>query len=236
MLNKPHQDLTGTTPELASDTTAGLSHSWTVETRYYTANVPIWIDEIPHVEEWRSEFIKPEAKEVVSVLGAWIFCFRKPVKTDDVHKVKESLKAIADVIERACGYAGDVVCLAVAMPQSMTPSLNKSSEEWEELCMEYGFEFVDSEAKGKNDFGEEMGIKRIEEALKAHEWDGGDGADIGFEGDEGFGDTFDAEEVEMGMELFGMKAAVNGVEEDDDEAQVEELESMMRRMVSIKGS
>jgi hypothetical protein len=169
------------------------------------------------------------------VLGAWIFCFRKPVKEADLDAIRASLQGIADVIERACGYSSDAVCLAVATSQSMTPHLDKSSEEWEELCMKYGFEYVDSEAKGKNEFGEEMGVNRIEDALKANDWEGGDGDDFGFE-DEEFGEGLDAEEAEMGMELFGMKAAVNGIEEEEkEEAQVEELEGMMRRMVAIKG-
>jgi hypothetical protein len=179
--------------------------------------------------------MKPEAKEVVSVLGAWIICFRKPVTEEDMARVKDTLKAIADVIEHACGYSSDAVCLAVAMPQSMTPSLEKSVEDWEELCLEHGFEYVDSEAKGKNEFGEEVGVKRIEEALKAHEWDGDD-TDLGFDDEDNeFEESFDAEEMEMGMELFGMKAAINGTDEEDGEAQVEELEGMMRRMMGIKG-
>ncbi|KAF2188965.1 hypothetical protein K469DRAFT_564934 [Zopfia rhizophila CBS 207.26] len=227
------KDLTGSAPELVSDSTAGLSHVWKLETRYYSASLPIWIDEIPDVGYWREEFIKPEAKEVVGVLGAWVFCFRKPVKEEQVETIKEALQAIADVIESACGYGADAVCLAVAMPQSTTPYLEKSSEEWEELCMVYGFEFVDAEAKGRNEYGEPVGIPRIEEALKAHNWEGG-GGDIDFQDEEGFGNSFDAEEVEMGMELHGMKSAVNGVEEEDEEAQVEELENMMRRMVAIK--
>ncbi|KAF1960970.1 hypothetical protein CC80DRAFT_269000 [Byssothecium circinans] len=235
------KDLTGSAPDLVTDTTAGLSHEWHVTTKYYTATLPIWVDEIPSVAEWRTEFIKPEAKEVVSVLGAWIFCFRKPVTSSQLDTIKETLKSIADVIEKACGYGGDQVCLAVAMPQSTTPYLDKSNEEWEEECMEYGFEFVDSEAKGKNEFGEEMGVKRVEDALKAHEWDGGaddEGFDFGDEGE--FEEGLDAEEREMGDELFGLKMAVNGVGEDGEqveggeEEQVEELEKLMRRMVAIK--
>jgi hypothetical protein len=226
-------DLTGSAPELVSDTTAGLSHTWSLATRYYTADLPIWLDEISNVPEWRAEFIKPEAKEVIGVLGAWIFCFRKPVKEEGVGHIKEALQAIADVIERACGYSGDAVCLAVAMPQSTTPYLDKSSEEWEELCMDYGFEFVDSEAKGKNEFGEEMGIKRVKSALEAHDWEGDD-EELDF-GDDDAGESFGAEEAEMNMELFGLKAAVNGMDEDDAKEQVEELESMMRKMVAIKG-
>lgn len=71
--------------------------------------------------------------------------------------IKETMQAVSDVIERACGYGGDMVCLAVAMPQSITPYLEKSHEEWEELAMDYGFEYVDSEKKGKNEFGRRQG-------------------------------------------------------------------------------
>lgn len=228
-------DLTGSAPELVSDSTSGLSHSWKVSTRYYTATLPIWVDEVSDVKAWHDEFSSPEAKEVVSILGAWIFCFRKPLKHADADQVKESLKAIANTIERACGYSGDAVCLAVAMPQSMTPHLEMSAEEWDELCMEHGFEYIDSEAKGKNEFGEALGMQRVEDALKAQEWEGDDN-DLGFDGDdEEFGESFDAEEAEMGMELFGIKAALNG-DEDEGEAQVEELERMMRRMIAIKGT
>jgi hypothetical protein len=239
----PPIDLTGSAPALVTDTTAGLSHSWPLETKYYTATLPIWIDEIPSVPAWRAEFIKPEAREVVTALGAWIYCFRKPVTTQDVDAVKEALKAIADVIEKACGYGGDMVCLAVAMPQSTTPYLDLEKEEWEETCLEHGFEYVDSEAKRKNEFGEEMGVKRVEEALKANEWEGGDMDGFGLdEGDDEFGEFgdgggLDAEEREMGQELFGMKNAIHGLDEDEgEETQVEELESMMRRMVAIKGT
>ncbi|KAH7113899.1 hypothetical protein B0J11DRAFT_445685 [Dendryphion nanum] len=230
------KDLTGSAPDLVSDSTAGLSHTWSLTTRYYTANIPIWVDEIPDITEWRTAFSEPEAKEVVTILGAWIFCFRKPLNEKDIDTIKETLKAIADVIERACGFGGDAICLAVAMPQTTTPFLDKGSEEWEEICMDYGFEFVDSEAKGKNEFGEEMGVKRVEDALKAHDWEGGGGdADLNFDDDE-FGEGLDAEEAEMGVEMFGLKAAVNGIDEDEneEEAQVEELESMMRKMIAIK--
>ena len=231
-------ELTGSAPEPTSDTTAGLTHEWRLETKYYTATLPIWIDELSNVAEWRTEFTKPEAREVVSVLGAWIYCFKKPVEEKDVDTIKETMQAVADATERACGYGGDIVCLAVAMPQSTTPHLDKPNEEWEELSMEYGFEYVDSEAKGKNEFGEAMGVQRVREALEAAEWDG---ADLDFGGEdedeEGFEGSFAAEEAEMNMELFGMKGALAGDDEaggDAEEREVEELEVMMRKMVAIK--
>lgn len=39
------------------------------------------------------------------------------------------------------------------MPHSMQPQIEKSPGEWEDLTMEFGFEFVDFEAKGRNDYG-----------------------------------------------------------------------------------
>ncbi|KAF1837733.1 hypothetical protein BDW02DRAFT_490740 [Decorospora gaudefroyi] len=234
------KELTGSAPEPSSETTAGLTHEWQLETKYYTATLPIWLDELPNVAEWRAEFTKPEAREVVNVLGAWIYCFKKPVEAKDVATIKETMQAVADAIERACGYGGDMICLAVAMPQSTTPYLEKSSEEWEELAMEYGFEYVDSEAKGKNEFGEALGVQRVREALEAAEWESSADLDFGEE-DEGFESSFEAEEAEMNRELFGIKGALAGFDDDanDDEAasgnrEVEELEVMMRKMIAIK--
>jgi hypothetical protein len=157
------------------------------------------------------------------------------------------MQAIADVIERACGYGGDQVCLAVAMPQSTTPHLDVVSEEWEEIAMEHGFEYVDFELKEKNEFGEKVGVQRVREVLETCEWESSEGLDIDLDGDddegEGFG-GFAAEEAEMNMELFGMKTALQGFEDKDaedaqskeDEAkEVEELEIMMKKAMAIKG-
>lgn len=228
--------LTGSAPELTSESVAGLTHDWRIETKYYTATVPIWIDEINNTTEWRTEFTKPEAREVITALGAWIYCFKKPIQDKDVDAIKETMQAIADVNERACGYGSDMICLAVAMPQSTTPYLEKSDEEWEELATDHGFEFVDFEAKGKNEFGEAMGVQRIRDALEACEWEGTDALD--FDDGDGFEGSFAAEEAEMNMELFGMKDALHGHGEGAEEAgdkEVEELEIMMRKMIAIKG-
>ncbi|KAH9877888.1 hypothetical protein J1614_003105 [Plenodomus biglobosus] len=231
------KELTGSAPEPTAGTTAGLTHDWRLETKYYTATIPIWVDEIPNVAEWRTEFVKPEAREVITVLGGWVYCFKKPVGEKDVDTIKETMQAIADVIESACGFGGDQVCLAVAMPQSTTPYLEKTGEEWEELAADHGFEYVDFEATGKNEFGEPMGVQRVREALEAGEWESNDMPDFGDE--DGFDGTFAAEEVEMGMELCDMKGALQGDGgEDEDgghgEKDVEELEVMMKKMVAIK--
>lgn len=212
-------------------------------TKYYKVTLTIWVDEITDVPEWRTEFTKPEAREVVTVLGAWLYCFRKPITKDDLAQIKETMQAIAAVIERACGYGGDQVCLAVAMPQSTTPYLDMATDEWEEITMEHGFEYVDFEETGKNEFSEGVGVQRAREALEAFDWENSEGLEFGDDdGDEeGFG-GFAVEEAEMNMELFGMKSALHGLDDEDldeeqDEAKdVEELEVLMRKAMAIKGT
>jgi hypothetical protein len=241
-------ELTGSAPEPTSGSAAGLTHEWLLETKYYTATLPIWVDEITDVTEWRTAFTAPEAREVITALGAWIYCFRKPVTQTDLSTIKDTMQAIADAIERACGFSGDQVCLAIAMPQSTTPYLDIPSEEWEDICTDTGFEYVDFEKTGKNDFGEKVGLQRVRESLEAAEWDSVEGLGFandedGENGEEGFG-GFAEEEAEMNMELFDMKGALHGFGDEEggeataeDEAkEVEELEVMMRKMIAIKGT
>ncbi|KAH7384390.1 hypothetical protein DE146DRAFT_622171 [Phaeosphaeria sp. MPI-PUGE-AT-0046c] len=237
-------ELTGSAPEPTSGSAAGLTHEWLLETKYYTTTLQVWVDEITDVAEWRTAFTAPEAREVITALGAWIYCFRKPVTQSDVSTIKDTMQAVADAIERACGFSGDQLCLAVAMPQSTTPYLDLPSEEWEDMCTDTGFEYIDFEKTGKNEFGERAGVHRVREALEACEWDSAEGLDFG-DGEDGDDEAFGgfaAEEAEMNMELFDIKGALHGYGSDEggepsaeEEAkEVEELEVMMRKMMAIK--
>jgi hypothetical protein len=236
-------DLTGTSPQQTSETTAGVT--WTLKTPYYTVTLPIWIDEIPTPSEWSTEFSKPEAREVISCLGAWIYVFKHPVTTEDLETVKETMKAIKKVIEKATGYEWEGTLLAVGMQQSITPRLQMPFDEWDELCRDFGFEYIDATAKGRNEFGEPVGIPRLKEALETTEWDNGDD-ELGLEdldegdglGDDGEWGDFAREEEEMGVELLGLKSAIHAAEgeEDEDEAVlVEEMGKLMGRLQAIKG-
>ncbi|KAI9831319.1 MAG: hypothetical protein M1819_005093 [Sarea resinae] len=168
-----HLDLTGAVPPVPSDSAspAGLSHTWNISTQYYRAEVPIWVDEITNHEDWAREYLKPEAKVVLEVLGAFVLCFRWPVDDDELDNIRACLKAVAGVIDDGCGDDWDGARLAVAMPQSTTPRLTSfAAEQWDDLCLENGFEFVDLEARGMSQFGDKQGLDRLKEALEATDW------------------------------------------------------------------
>ncbi|PQE15574.1 putative small nuclear ribonucleo SM D3 protein [Rutstroemia sp. NJR-2017a BBW] len=241
--------LTGSAPSVTADSIAGSTHDYPIKTNYYTATIPIWLDEVSEPQTWSKEFLAPEAREVLTVLGGFIVCFRKPVDEAGLQETKVLLGNVAEVVKEGCGYMWDGVCLAVAMPQSTTPCLEKSFDEWEDLCQEHGFEYIDFESKGRNEFSEPMGIERLKEALEANDWDGGNdlGDDLGLDDIDGDDDDeksvgFGLEAAEMEMEMFGMKQAIAGepsgsgdVDEDADQAdEVDQLEALMLRMQAVR--
>ncbi|RFU28840.1 hypothetical protein B7463_g7487, partial [Scytalidium lignicola] len=246
--------LTGGTPTLASENIAGTTHDWPIETTYYKATIPIWLDEISDPKAWAADFLAPEAQDVLKALGAFVVCFRRPVNEKGLDDVKILLENVSEVVKEGCGYSWDGVCLAVAMSQSTTPYLEKSFEEWDDFCQDFGFEFVDFEAKGRNEFSEPMGLERLKEALEANEWDGDDldsfegiddfeSLDID-DGDERLDRNFlGLESTEMEMEIFGMKRALyeasenedeEGDKKDGDDEEVEQLQAMMLKLQAVR--
>lgn len=143
--------------------------------------------------------------------------------------------------------------LVLGMPQPLRPLLSMSLDEWEDLCRECGgWEWIDSEAIGKNEFGEKVGMERLREALEAYEWDaGGAGGDLsadeletelGLRGDD---DAAPETIIDTSSDFAGMHEAIlhpgedgndNNADLGEEDIQVEELESMMLKMQAIKGS
>jgi hypothetical protein len=188
----------------------------------------------------------------VRALGAWVVVFRKPLRELERKAVGELLAAVRDVVEKwvdgGSVLAWEGVLVAAAVGNSVAggeEAVVFDAEEWDGECAEYGFEFVDAEAKGVNEFGEKVGIERLREVLEANDWEGG--ADEGeglLDGDDenGFNGSVEAEELEMNMELMGMKNAIHAAGDstsnaanDGEEVQVEELEVMMHKLQAVRG-
>jgi len=85
-----------------------------------------------------------------------------------------------------------------------------------DLCQQSGFEYVDYEKKGRNDYGERQGVERVREALEANDWDNsGNDGDLDFDDGEDQG-AADADERgvlgsvagEFEQEMFGLRQAI----------------------------
>ncbi|CCU81715.1 hypothetical protein BGHDH14_bgh06707 [Blumeria hordei DH14] len=241
------EGLTGSRPPLNNQSVAGSSHDWAINTSYYTTTISIWLDEIISPSSWSTEFLVPEAKEVLQALGAFVVCFRKPLDEPSFDQIKFLLKHVGEVVKQGCGLTWDGICLAIAMPQSNTPQLSKSFDDWEDVCQEFGFEFVDFEMKGLNQYMESTGVKRIKEALESNDWEGRDQLESALqfedldENEENEDLGFRVEADQMKNEMLGLKEAIYTVDENvitntnhDDE--VEKLQAMLLKMQSVRGA
>ncbi|KAL8893225.1 MAG: hypothetical protein Q9192_005474 [Flavoplaca navasiana] len=244
----------------------GVGSELPLSTPYYSTNISIWNDDIAAspaaLDDWQNEWSAPEAEEVVKSIGAWVVVVRKPAsKQSDggehgpsLDDIRNTLSAIHKVIihqqetssDRYTTVDNKPLLLLIGMPQPLRPLLEMSNDQWEDLGLDCGgWQWIDSEAKGKNEFGENLGLERLKEALEANEWDGtgGLGADeLDLEEELGLREHEDTEvDIELERDgVVGFREAIlegHASEEEDTEgdAQVEELESMMLKMQAIKG-
>ncbi|KAF6834057.1 alpha and gamma adaptin binding protein p34 [Colletotrichum plurivorum] len=190
-LSKIIKDLTGAHPEPASTSLAGTTHVLPLKTSYYTADVPVWLDLIGSPAEWSASFLSDEAKEVLSVLGGLAVVFALPTAattssspspagpettTPSAEETRALITEVGKVVREGLGgWSWDGVSLGVGVGEGET-------EEWEDLCAEWGLEFVQvrggKKDDGRNEFGEKMGISRVLEALEANDWTGDGAADV----------------------------------------------------------
>ena len=107
------------------------------------------------VTTFRDEWSSPEAGEVVQAIGAWVICFKKPRGQEDLKAISLLLNTIKAIIEHhtSSSYSiQDPILLAVGMQQTMSPALEMSVDEWDDLCRECGgWEWIDGEITSGDD-------------------------------------------------------------------------------------
>ena len=142
---------------------------------------------------------------------------------------------------------GETNFAPTATRQSTTPHLGMSNEDWEDICQDHGFEYIDFELTGKNEYKESQGVARLREALEANDWNANDPDlddfdgivdDFGEDDEESLGFGIDPKDMEE--EMSGIKEAIyegsRRAEEDaDHDKEVEKLQAMMSKMQAVRG-
>lgn len=143
---------------------------------------------------------------MLGVLGGMVCVFELPPSSksqtspSQKQKTKELIQEVGKVVREGLGgweWEGVGLAVGVTSPakdQMEVDDMEEEINEWDDLCAEWGLEFVhhrvlpdtDSASKGKkgaeedkdkrNEYGEKMGIARVLEALQSNDWSGGDGA------------------------------------------------------------
>ncbi|KAJ0307554.1 hypothetical protein COL516b_004175 [Colletotrichum fioriniae] len=176
----------------------GTTHILPIKTSYYSADVPIWLDLVDSPAEWSASFLSPEAKEVLTVLGGLAVVFALPSSSSSSSSSSTSGPIPADVTATALAPASspppsveDTRALITEVGRVVREGLggwgwdgvglgvgvgDGTADEWEDLCAEWGLEFVQVRGGKKDDGRNEFGA-RVLEALESNDWDAADDMD-----------------------------------------------------------
>jgi len=208
----------GHSSEAETSTVAGTTHTLPLSTAYYKAEVPIWLDLVSEPAGWADTFLSSEAREVLDVLGGVVVVFSlghpgsaTAAGRNGDEQSRELVRHVGRVVKEGLGgWEWDGVGLAVGVGDvdlAGDEGGEKVLDSWEDVCAEFGLEFVHVSGSGgkaeggRNEFGEKTGIFRVLEALESNDWAQADG--LGEDDDE------DEEDGDRSGEGESRRAATN---------------------------
>ena len=123
---------------------AGLTHSITLTTRYFSTEAGIWIDEIPdETEMWLNEYLSENATAVLQSLAAIVLTVNTMSST-----VPKDLEVLKKLSERGEDVDWDGTCFVVGR-QGQGRALADVSALGDDSSLEY----IDLNESGENEFG-----------------------------------------------------------------------------------
>lgn len=164
--------LTDELPEdIPSDSHAGLRHELKIRTRYYNADVNIWVDELEpadgKITNWVNEFTSDTAKQVRDVIGVVIHTLDpNTLGAEHILSEVEAMSEFTDLLDLEGENEetpGEILKLLLTHgPIDLT-------DELEGVLLEKGIEHVDMTEKSTEP-ALRTGIDRVKEAIEAYEW------------------------------------------------------------------
>lgn len=174
------QHITGDkdTATIESHSHSGLFYNHEFITKYYNINLNLLVEEFPaqrlpeytesalyeEFESWYDDFVSDEYKELREVLDGIILTVDMNNSGQYVEKCVEIVDKIRTQFEVDVGgeWNGFVIVSGAGD--------GDNAGEIEDVVLGYGFEFVDINKAGVNEFKEKLGKDRIYEILECHEW------------------------------------------------------------------
>lgn len=175
---------------VSSETHSGLVFQHTIETKYFTASINILIEEYPDsrnenlsstallnsLEEFTREFEKPEYQDLRDEIEVVIFTVDLSRWTgEQIHQALGCFKQL-----KAFFGEKDLFYAVVGNGKDL---LQQAMEEVENDVMRFGFELIDVNQSGVNEFREKLGTDRLLELFECHEWSEIDSVPVNFQRD-----------------------------------------------------
>ncbi|KAI9008755.1 hypothetical protein CLU79DRAFT_776750 [Phycomyces nitens] len=146
-----------------NDSHAGLRIPWTIDTKYYTANIDFWLDEIaPESIEKDIKAYTDQSHGITKVIDAFVYVFRK-----DKPETFSSLSFWLPFLEE-CDPS---IRLCVGRTGDCKNTEPKETIDYEEWCLDHEFEYIDLDETTKDPL-DKAGVELAVEVLKTNMWDG----------------------------------------------------------------
>ncbi|KAI8579964.1 hypothetical protein K450DRAFT_239941 [Umbelopsis ramanniana AG] len=137
---------------------------WTIDTKYYTAEVDLWLDHIESDAEAAVKAFVEDENGVCEVVDGLVLVFRK-----DEPKSLEDLKLWSAFVEKCDPNVKIVIGTEGDLPETDKDAI----EDW---CLENMFVYIDAEEKAQkvddDEFEDRVGIPLLLETLQSNMWDG----------------------------------------------------------------
>lgn len=174
------QHITGDndTATIESNSHSGLFYNHELVNKYYKVNLNLLVEEFPaqrlpeytenglyeEFRSWYNDFISDEYKELREVLDGIILTVDMNNSSQYVEKCVEIVDKIRTQFEVDVGGEWDGFVIVAGAGDG------NNAGEIENVVLGYGFEFVDINKTGVNEFKEKLGKDRIYEVLECHDW------------------------------------------------------------------
>ncbi|EER35533.1 conserved hypothetical protein [Candida tropicalis MYA-3404] len=172
-------------PEIKeNESHSGIIIKTSLSTKYYHIKLNILIDEYPEernksvtdeeklleLEKWFNEFKSEEFGELREVLDGLVFTVN--MKADSLEFIEKALETVSE-IRTSLGDEESQWDGFISIIGSTTQGESVDDdtvEEIEDLVITHGFEFINLNTQGINEFKEKQGKDRVVELIESHEW------------------------------------------------------------------
>lgn len=164
------------TSTLTDKTHSGLVYNGVLLTKYFTLKINLLIEEFPHdrtdptlhpskcLKDWYQEFLTDEMADLRDVIEGVVFTFN--MDDYEAELLDEQLRLMGelkDLLEENDAFF-------VVMGISTAEIDQNVLEDIEDQVIMNGFEFVNYNESGTNEFNEKTGRDRLREVFETHEW------------------------------------------------------------------
>lgn len=172
-------------PEIKeNESHSGIIIKTSLTTKYYHIKLNILIDEYPEersksftdeeklleLEKWFNEFKSDEYGELREVLDGLVFTVN--MKTDSLEFIENALETVSEIRtsleDDGSEWDGFISIIGSTTQGELVD--DDTVEEIEDLVITQGFEFINLNTQGINEFKEKRGKDRVVELIQSHEW------------------------------------------------------------------